>query len=84
LYYSERCFLFSAELLNSTPAKEEKAMGTMDNWDLTLLIVAGYVAVVALVRLMRRQRDHLLDEMRRQIAKEKKRRQNENDWAKSA
>jgi hypothetical protein len=59
-------------------------MGLMDNWDVTLMIVAGYLAVVALVRLMRRHRDGLLEEMRRQIAKEKRRRQNETEWKQSA
>jgi hypothetical protein len=52
-------------------------MQAMDNWDVTLLIVAGYVAVVALVRLMARHRDQMLDDMRRQIVKEKKRKQAE-------
>jgi len=45
----------------------------MDGWDLTLLVVAGYVAVVTLVRLMARRRDQMLDEFRRKLRKEKQR-----------
>jgi len=63
---------------------EDMLMGTMDTWDVTLLIVAGYLAVVALVRLMARHRDQMLGEVRRQIAKEKKRQQNEEQWEESA
>jgi hypothetical protein len=48
-------------------------MGAMDNWDVTLLVVMGYLAIVALVRLMARRRDQLLDEFRRQIGEEQKR-----------
>ncbi len=61
-------------------------MGTMDNWDVTLLVVAGYLAVVALVRLMTRKRDQMVDDFRRQVAEEKKRKQREgaDDWRKSA
>jgi heme exporter protein D len=61
-------------------------MQAMDNWDVTLLIVAGYVAVVALVRLMARHRNQMLDDMRRQIAQERKRKQaeGEEDMRKSA
>ena len=52
-------------------------MGSMDGWDLVLLAVAGYVAVVALVRLMARRRDQLHDEFRDGVAKEKRRREAE-------
>jgi hypothetical protein len=48
-------------------------MGDMDGWDLTLLVVAGYLAVVTLVRLMAHRRDQLLDEFRRELKKEKHR-----------
>lgn len=64
--------------------QEDKVMGAMDNWDVTLLVVAGYLAVVALVRLMARHRDQMLGEFRREIKKEKKREQNEAEWKKSA
>ncbi len=42
----------------------------MDSWDIALLAVAGYVAVLALSRLMTRRRNQLiaelLDQARRQ------------------
>ena len=44
----------------------------MDRWDVVLLVVAGYVAVTALVRLMIRRRDRLLDELRQHFKKGKK------------
>ncbi len=62
-------------------------MGAMDNWDITLLVVAGYLAVVALVRLMGRHRDQLLDDFRRQVADEKKKKKQKDEtdaWQKSA
>jgi hypothetical protein len=59
-------------------------MGTMDNWDITLLIVAGYLAIVALVRLMARHRDQMLEDLRRQIASKKKHKQNSDEWRQSA
>jgi hypothetical protein len=59
-------------------------MGAMDNWDVTLLVVAGYLAVVALVRLMTRKRDQMLAEFRDQIEKDKKREKDEDKWKKSA
>ena len=59
-------------------------MGAMDNWDVTLLVVMGYLAVVALIRLMTRHRDQMLAEFRRQIEEEKKRKLAEQDVRKSA
>jgi hypothetical protein len=62
----------------------------MDNWDVTLLIVMGYLAVVALVRLMNRQRDQMLKDAYEQIKKAKirkqreKQREKEEEWEKSA
>jgi hypothetical protein len=47
-------------------------MGAMDNWDITLLVVAGYLAVLTLVRLMARKRDQMFNEFRRQIEEERK------------
>jgi hypothetical protein len=49
----------------------------MDGWDLTLLVVAGYLAVVTLVRLMAHRRDQMLDEFRRELKKEKHRQEAE-------
>jgi len=48
-------------------------MGNMDGWDVALLVAAGYVAATALVRLMTRRRDQLLDEFHREMAKRKRR-----------
>ncbi|MHC4178965.1 MAG: hypothetical protein ACYSWU_15740 [Planctomycetota bacterium] len=48
-------------------------MGNMDGWDVALLVVAGYVALVSLVRLMIGRRDQLLDEFRRELKKERQR-----------
>jgi hypothetical protein len=49
-------------------------MGNMDSWDVTLLVVAGYLAVVTLVRLMARRRNQVFEELR-QKAEEEKRKQ---------
>ena len=45
----------------------------MDSWDLVLLVVAGYVATVALVRLMTQRRDQMLQRLRKQMEKERQR-----------
>jgi hypothetical protein len=39
----------------------------MDRWDIVLALVAGYVAVMALVRLMARRRDQDVAEVQRQL-----------------
>jgi len=39
----------------------------MTGWDLALLVVAGYLAVMALIRLTLRRRQQMYDEIRRQI-----------------
>jgi heme exporter protein D len=52
-------------------------MGNLDGWDVALLVVAGYVALVALVRLMIRRRDQMLSEFRRKLKKEKQRKEAE-------
>ena len=53
-------------------------MGNMDSWDVTLLVVAGYLAVVTLVRLMARRRNQVFEELR-QKAEEEKRKQAQTD-----
>ena len=35
----------------------------MDGWDLALLLIAAYVAVLALVRLMIRRRNQVVEEL---------------------
>jgi hypothetical protein len=52
-------------------------MGAMDGWDVALLVAAGYVAAVSLVRLMLRRRNQLLDQFRAEIEKERKRKGDE-------
>jgi hypothetical protein len=47
-------------------------MGNMDGWDLTLLVVAGYLAIVTLMRLMSRRRSQVLDHLRQQADDEKR------------
>ena len=47
----------------------------MNRWDVVLLVVAGYVATAALVRLMIRRRGELLDDVRRQFKKNKVRKE---------
>ena len=49
-------------------------METMNGWDVALLVIAGYVAVTALVRLMTWRREQLLSEFRRRVKLEKKQR----------
>ncbi|MGA2796374.1 MAG: hypothetical protein ABSE63_02220 [Thermoguttaceae bacterium] len=46
-------------------------MGNMDSWDVTLLVVAGYLAVVTLVRLMARRRNQVFEELRQKAEEEK-------------
>lgn len=48
-------------------------MEALTSWDIVLLIAAVYLAVLALVRLMARYRDQLVDDLRRQIEEEKRR-----------
>ncbi|HWC90681.1 MAG TPA: hypothetical protein VG433_13525 [Pirellulales bacterium] len=47
----------------------------MDSWSVALLVGAGYVAVMGLVRLMLARRDQLIKELQQQVAAEKKRKQ---------
>jgi hypothetical protein len=50
----------------------------MDSWDVTLLVVAGYLAIVTLVRLMVRRRNQVYAELR-QKAEDEKRKQVKGD-----
>ena len=43
----------------------------MDRWDIFLAIVASYVAIVALVRLMANRRNELVEKIRAEIAKQR-------------
>ena len=46
----------------------------MDRWSIALWVVAGYIAVVALLRLMTHKRDEVMAEFRSEVEKEKNRR----------
>lgn len=48
-------------------------MNWMDRWDIVLLVIAAYVAVMALVRLMSRRRQELVADVERQIKAERRR-----------
>jgi hypothetical protein len=52
-------------------------MENMDQWDLVLIVAAGYVAAMALVRLMAWRRDQMLAEFRRQMEDARKRKEAE-------
>jgi hypothetical protein len=49
-------------------------MGSMEAWDVALLVAAGYVAVSALVRLMLRRRDEMVAKFREELRRETARR----------
>lgn len=40
----------------------------MDRWDVIIILVAGYVAVMSLVRLMVRRRNQSLEQFRDQLS----------------
>jgi hypothetical protein len=46
----------------------------MDSWSIVLWVVAGYIAVVALLRLMTHKRNEVMAEFREEVEKEKGRR----------
>ena len=48
----------------------------MNRWDVVLLVIAGYVATMALVRLMIGRRRQVLDEFRRRVKMGKKKNRN--------
>jgi hypothetical protein len=50
------------------PATEAKIM---DGWDLALVVIAGYAAVVGLVRLMNRRRNQLIEELMQEAAQQR-------------
>ncbi len=47
----------------------------MHGWDLALLVIVGYMSGLALVRLMVRRRDQMLEELRRQMDEEERARE---------
>jgi len=51
----------------------------MDRWDVLIILAAGYVAVMALVRLMARRRNQVLDQIRGQAAAQHQRKKKKTD-----
>jgi hypothetical protein len=54
-------------------------METMESWDIALLVVVGYLAIVALVRLMARHRDQVVERFRQDIEREKQQRKSSSE-----
>jgi hypothetical protein len=48
-------------------------MNWMDRWDVVLLVLSAYVAVMALVRLMTRRRQALVADLEQQIKAQRRR-----------
>jgi len=48
-------------------------MFSLDRWDVALLAIVGYMAVVTLVRLMARDRDRLVSQLEHEAAVERHR-----------
>ncbi len=44
----------------------------MDGWDLALLAIAGYAAIVGLARLMNRRRSQLVNELLEEAARQRR------------
>lgn len=49
----------------------------MEVFDVVLLVVAAYVAIMALVRLMSKRRDQMVEQFREEVQREKKAKQEE-------
>ena len=47
----------------------------MDRWDLLIILVAAYVAVMTLVRLMAGRRNQLVDQVKGQLAEQRAKKQ---------
>jgi flagellar biosynthesis/type III secretory pathway M-ring protein FliF/YscJ len=55
-----------------------------DHWSIVLLAIAGYLAVMFLVRLMIRRRERLMDEFRGEMEEAQRRKEAEQGKAKNA
>jgi hypothetical protein len=64
-------------LAASTPAGPEMIMGELGRFDILLLVVAAFVAVTTLVKLMRARRDLLVAQVQQQMDQERERRKRE-------
>lgn len=54
----------------------------MDTWDVVLIVVAAYLAVMALVRLMNKRREQMLTYLREEMEQAKDREDSAPDKAK--
>jgi hypothetical protein len=59
-------------------------MARMARTDIVLLAIAAYVAVMALVRLMKRRHDELVSDVHRQVAARRKRNRQSHDEREAA
>ena len=59
-------------------------MANMNAWDVAVLVAAAYVATTALVRLMIRRRDRMLEEFREQLEAEKRKQAKQREEAELA
>lgn len=55
----------------------------MDTWDIVLLVVAGYLAAMALVRLMNGRREQMHAQLRQEIEESKKQKKPQPEQAAS-
>jgi hypothetical protein len=53
-------------------------MGWLDRWDVVLLLIAAYVAVMSLVRMMTRRRDQVVADVERQLKAQREKGKNES------
>jgi hypothetical protein len=51
----------------------------MDRWDVIIILVAGYVAIMSLVRLMARRRNQALEQIHGQISELQGKKKNKID-----
>lgn len=48
-------------------------MAEINGWNLAVLVIAAYLAIVTLIRLMRRRRDEVVVELQKQVETEQQR-----------
>ena len=51
----------------------------MDQWDVLLIVIAGYIAVASLVRMMAQRHNQVVDTVREQIGNQHKPSENSTD-----
>ncbi len=51
----------------------------MDRWDVLIILAAGYVAVMALVRLMAKRRNQVLSRVQGEVAKQRQQAKKKTD-----